>query len=419
MKEEFLPGSNNFEFQVLAVLKFSPERRRMSIVLSLSPDWALVICKGAADVMAERLNINRGPGEKCFLEFEKNLLSFQEKGMRTVVYGMKVVSSKATMTKKNFFEDENNIDVESGLTLLGCTAMEEELCCGVTESVRLLQNSTGLKVWMATGDSAENAVCAAKACGLVCHQTFKRLDLLEVAGVFRKSSSSSSLLNSSDILLLDSSDSEAFLAHTRTRFQNELSNNESAPSFLVVSGTVLELLITIAAGNMEDYKTRSCAASILSDFVMRFRAVLLVNAKPKQKGLLVSYFKKKLNILAIGDGENDALMLKESNVGVGLYSGTTSGISENAQIMVSDFSALPRLLFIHGEEARRKTEALLNVVFFRSALPVLFYFGFYSILEADVSDTLLNFRFTLLYNLCFVPLFAVLNVPIFSKYFNF
>ena len=67
--------------------------------------------------------------------------------------------------------------IESDLTLLGATGVEDQLQDGVPETLEALKVA-GVKVWVLTGDKLETAVNIAFSCG-----HFKRgMEILELSG---------------------------------------------------------------------------------------------------------------------------------------------------------------------------------------------------------------------------------------------
>ena len=54
--------------------------------------------------------------------------------------------------------------IESGMTLLGATGVEDELQDGVPETLEALR-AASIKVWVLTGDKLETAINIAYSCG--------------------------------------------------------------------------------------------------------------------------------------------------------------------------------------------------------------------------------------------------------------
>jgi magnesium-transporting ATPase (P-type) len=56
--------------------------------------------------------------------------------------------------------------VETGLQLLGCTAIEDKLQEGVPQCIATLARA-GIRIWVLTGDKMETAINIAFACSLI------------------------------------------------------------------------------------------------------------------------------------------------------------------------------------------------------------------------------------------------------------
>jgi len=54
--------------------------------------------------------------------------------------------------------------IESGMTLLGATGVEDQLQDGVPETLEALR-AAGIKIWVLTGDKLETAINIAYSCG--------------------------------------------------------------------------------------------------------------------------------------------------------------------------------------------------------------------------------------------------------------
>ena len=57
-------------------------------------------------------------------------------------------------------------EIESDLTLIGVTGIEDRLQDGVEDTIAVLL-AAGIRIWMLTGDKPETAVNIAKSCGLL------------------------------------------------------------------------------------------------------------------------------------------------------------------------------------------------------------------------------------------------------------
>ena len=111
--------------------------------------------------------------------------------------------------------------------------------------------------------------------------------------------------------------------------------------------------------------------------------VLVWRASPKQKAEIIEFAKQldpKLVSLAIGDGGNDVGMIKEADVGIGIFGKEGYQAVSAADYAIGEFQFLRRLMFIHGRYWARRitlfiTQFLLKNLIF--SMPQLL-FAFYS-----------------------------------------
>jgi magnesium-transporting ATPase (P-type) len=82
------------------------------------------------------------------------------------------------------------------------------------------------------------------------------------------------------------------------------------------------------------------------------RSVIACRLTPLQKQQLVALVKNdtvpKATTLSIGDGANDVSMIREADVGVGIFGKEGRQAANNADFAIGQFKYLRRLLFIHG-----------------------------------------------------------------------
>jgi len=135
--------------------------------------------KGADSVMMTRLKFNIETDGELQKVTEDNLHKFATEGLRVLVIGYKEISEQdylAFMEKydkirsskaKNKDDELNRLfdETERKLNLIGCSAIEDKLQEGVSETIGLLRQS-GISIWMLTGDKMETAIEIAKSCNL-------------------------------------------------------------------------------------------------------------------------------------------------------------------------------------------------------------------------------------------------------------
>jgi phospholipid-transporting ATPase len=82
------------------------------------------------------------------------------------------------------------------------------------------------------------------------------------------------------------------------------------------------------------------------------RSVIACRLTPVQKQMLVNLVKvdtvPKATCLSIGDGANDVSMIREADVGVGIFGKEGRQAANNADFAVGQFKFLRKLLLVHG-----------------------------------------------------------------------
>ncbi|XP_049503491.1 phospholipid-transporting ATPase IB [Panthera uncia] len=162
-------------FGILNVLEFSSDRKRMSVIVRTPSGQLRLYCKGADNVIFERLSKDSKYMEEtlCHLEY------FATEGLRTlcVAYAdlseqeyeewLKVYQEASTILKDRAQRLEECYEIiEKNLLLLGATAIEDRLQAGVPETIATLLKAE-IKIWVLTGDKQETAINIGYSCRLV------------------------------------------------------------------------------------------------------------------------------------------------------------------------------------------------------------------------------------------------------------
>nr|DBA32644.1 TPA: hypothetical protein GDO54_000421 [Pyxicephalus adspersus] len=162
-------------FEILNVLEFSSNRKRMSVIVRTPSGHLRLYCKGADNVIFERLS-----RESQFMEQTLNHLEqFASEGLRTLCIGytdldeaeykdwLKVHNEASVVLKDRAQKLEECYElIEKNLLLLGATAIEDQLQGGVPETIATLMKAE-IKIWVLTGDKQETAVNIGYSCRLV------------------------------------------------------------------------------------------------------------------------------------------------------------------------------------------------------------------------------------------------------------
>uniref|UniRef100_A0A8C9R2G9 Phospholipid-transporting ATPase n=1 Tax=Scleropages formosus TaxID=113540 RepID=A0A8C9R2G9_SCLFO len=276
-------------YQLLALLDFTSQRRRMSVVVR-DPEGVLKLyCKGADIVILERLRQDCLYAQGCLRTLCVAVRSVSEELWEE---WSRALAKAAMMTQCGAVLDTLYDSMERELTLLGVTAIEDRLQEGVPETIATLKQA-GIKVWVLTGDKRETAVNIGYACRLLDPDTqllqgeeLRSSSLLKVTEKRRKHSTSALVITGPELVqYIPNYFSTILQRHwpcTNTR-----SNNQ-------------------AFGEQPGWDGRFMALSKLC------QSVLCCRMTPGQKAGVVQLVRKHTSsiTMAIGDGANDVNMIK-------------------------------------------------------------------------------------------------------------
>lgn len=323
-------------FELLRILEFDSTRKRMSVIVrNTSTDEISLYCKGAESSVIRKCVEG---DEQCMSDVRK----FGELGWRTLVMAYKRMSLDDYKKSSQMLDEAfNNIldreaciaracdTIESGLTMIGSTAVEDKLQDDVVLTLETLRRA-GIKVWVLTGDNKETAINISNSC--------------------RHFSSSMQHLVISE--MAKGSKIEVELIRFKKRM---VSGTRAGSQFaLTIDGQTLEALI---GERLEDLFREIC---------MKCEAVLCCRMSPNQKAQLVKLVKEspmRPMTCAIGDGANDVSMIQEAHVGIGIFGKEGRIAAMSADFAFGQFKFLKRIIIVHG-----------YLYYTRSASMVLFFF---------------------------------------------
>lgn len=174
----------NEKYEILNVLEFNSDRKRMSVIARCPSGKLKIYTKGADSIIHKRLS---STSLEEFRSTEKNLTVFATDGLRTLCCAYADLEAdyykdwesrynKATLMSSSQTDSESKSrqeclddlmsEIESDLTLLGATAIEDKLQEGVPETIETLMKA-GIRIWMLTGDKQETATNIGYSCRLL------------------------------------------------------------------------------------------------------------------------------------------------------------------------------------------------------------------------------------------------------------
>lgn len=327
------------EFDILAVNPFNSDRKRMSILVKdHRTEEYIVMCKGADNIMLPLCKVN----SEMRRGLDKSLSDLAVLGLRTLCIAHKKISARAaedwlaafTAASSSMGDRATEVarvgaSLELDMELLGITAIEDKLQDEVPEVIADLAKA-GIIVWMLTGDKEETAVNIGRSCNLVLGDTVIRF------------------INN----LNDASSYKDRLFEVHSEVTSSIREVDGKKRF-TVDGVVKELVL-VMDGPSFSFFDATCPdqRAKLLEIGKYCRSVIGCRLTPLQKQQVVNVVKvgtkPRAITLAIGDGANDVSMIREADVGVGIFGKEGRQAANNADFAIGQFKFLRRLLLVHG-----------------------------------------------------------------------
>jgi phospholipid-translocating ATPase len=389
------------EFEILNILDFNNERKRMSVIVKRE-DKITLYCKGADSIVFARLDETSKDAMQTTL---KHLGDYAREGLRTLVVAQKHLTHEeysqwatrhhaASIVQVNRDEELDKVynEIEQNMTLVGATAIEDKLQDGVPEAIANLAKAN-IKIWVLTGDKQETAINIGYSSKLLVEDMRVFIINAEEKGAVEKQ-------------LTDAKDEIVNCEEGKTveeqSTDTELRLGPPGPPFgIVINGSSLRHAL-----KMED---------ILLETASRCQAVICCRVTPLQKKKVVDLVKKrkKAVTLAIGDGANDVGMIKAAHIGVGI-----SGLEGQQAVLSSDYSFgqfryLERLLLVHGHWSYHRMVTFLRYFFYKNFAFTFSQF-FFAWFCGFTAQTLYDPTYIAIYNVVYTAL-PILSLSILDQ----
>ncbi|KAM9376956.1 phospholipid-transporting ATPase VB isoform 2-T2 [Pholidichthys leucotaenia] len=363
-----LPSREVLVFKVLDTLTFDSNRKRMSVLVRHPvTKQNILYTKGADYAIMELLGTpygehHSGNQRNIAADTQRHLDRYAKEGLRTLAIAKKVVSDDlynswlverqqalAAIDNREELIMATAVQLETDLSLLGATGIEDRLQESVPETIQALREA-GIQVWVLTGDKTETAVNIGYACRLLEDE-----DLVINMGCKNKVTCKSTL--------------DCTLEEVR-RYERDPRNVDTTQTIsLVIDGCTLAMALS------PDLQDR------FVDLARRCHSVLCCRVTPLQKSKVVKVIREKLKVmtLAIGDGANDVNMIQAADIGIGM-----SGQEGMQAVMASDFAIsrfkhLKKLLLVHGHWCYTRLANMIIYFFYKNVVYVnlLFWYQFF------------------------------------------
>ncbi|CAK9163424.1 unnamed protein product [Ilex paraguariensis] len=378
-------------FNVLGMHEFDSDRKRMSVILGCPDKTVKIFVKGADSSMFSV--IDRSLNLNIVQETEGHIHSYSSIGLRTLVVGMRELSVPEFEQWQSNYETASNAligrvallrkvanSIESNLSILGASGIEDKLQHGVPEAIESLRTA-GIKVWVLTGDKQQTAISIGYSSKLL---TSKMTQI-----IINNNSKESCRKSLEDALIMS----------------KKLTGSGATNITEGSAGAVISLLALIIDGTSLVYILDSELEEQLFELANKCTVVLCCRVAPLQKAGIVALIKNRTDdmTLAIGDGANDVSMIQMADVGIGI-----SGQEGRQAVMASDFSMgqfrfLVPLLFVHGHWNYQRMGYMILYNFYRNAVFVLVLF-WYALFTAFTLTTAITEWSSMLYSIIYTSL---------------
>ncbi|DBA02167.1 TPA: hypothetical protein N0F65_004802, partial [Lagenidium giganteum] len=360
-------------YEVLRVLHFTSDRKRMSIIVRDAEGRLKLICKGADSVILDRCEEFLSPKAVTM----DHVTQFAGEGYRILLFAERILeNSYYESWEARFLEAELDIhakdakcdmlieEIERKMLLVGASAVEDKLQEGVPETISLLHKA-GLKIWVLTGDKLETSLEMGKLCRVVTP------GMKEV--------------------ILRASTKEEMAKKLETALRD--SEQENQTQALVIEGSSLTCALMPTNRNM------------FLRLALRSSTVIVCRTSPLQKALVVELVKSGVPhvTLAVGDGANDVSMIRAAHVGIGVTGQEGMQAVRSADYAIQQFSHLGRLLLFHGRLSYIRIAQCVNHFFYKNVVFTLPQF-IYGVVSLFAGRTFFDGTYISCYNVVFTVL---------------
>ncbi|KAJ8255095.1 hypothetical protein GJAV_G00200860 [Gymnothorax javanicus] len=390
------------EYELLHVLNFDPVRRRMSVIVRSKTGETLLFCKGADSSIFPRVKPEEV--DRIRLHVERNATE----GYRTLCVAYKQLSveeytqadSELREARLALQDREEKLmavynQVETGMTLIGATAVEDRLQEEAAETMEALQGA-GMNVWVLTGDKMETAKSTCYACRLFQRGT-ELLELtvrtLEEGGRRREERLHELLLDYHKRAVQDAPPVKGGVTRRWSSPVQEYG--------FIIDGATLSLVMT-PSPDARSSRYRSLFLQICQNCT----AVLCCRMAPLQKAQIVKMVKNSKGnpiTLSIGDGANDVSMILEAHVGIGIKGKEGRQAVRNSDYAIPKLKHLKKLLLGHGHLYYVRISHLVQYFFYKNLCFILpqFLFQFFC---GYSQQPLYDAAYLTMYNICFTSM---------------
>lgn len=379
---ELMFNSVMIRYEVLEILEFTSDRKRMSVVVRDCQNGKIILLSKGAD---ESILPSACAGQQTRTIAEA-VEHYAQLGLRTLCLAWRELEEDEYLEWSVKFKEASSVLVdrewriaevcqrlEHDLYILGVTAIEDRLQDGVPETIETLRKA-GINFWMLTGDKQNTAIQIALSCNFISPEPKGQL------------------------LLIDGkTEEDVSRSLERVLLTMRTTTSEPKDVAFVIDGWALEIAL-------KHHRKDFVELAILS------RTAICCRVTPSQKAQLVEILKScDYRTLAIGDGGNDVRMIQQADIGVGISGREGLQAARAADYSIGRFRFLKRLILVHGRYSYNRTAFLSQYSFYKSLL-ICFIQIFFSFISGVSGTSLFNSVSLMAYNVFYTSVPVLVSV---------
>ena len=440
-KKTVLIGGKKKVFEILNILNFSSERKRMSIIFRDPKGKIKMYIKGADCEITKRLS-EHSKNSEYFKKINNDVECFSDLGYRTLMVAYRELKEKdfynwreklhveeLSIQKRHKIIEKYYDAIEKNFELLGATIVEDKLQDKVPETIKEIK-SAGIKFWVLTGDKMSTAENIGFSCNLISkQQKIFKLNCLnndmerikfdsykEIIKFFHEFQKYLKFLskkyNIEKMNSIFSKSSE--IHHDKNSFHEEVESNLSSTytinfelfnslkdkKYLEPYSIIIEAPILIGLFRDEEQTEKFLSICYYAE------SVVCCRVSPFQKSQIVQKMKQydpNAITLAIGDGGNDVSMIMEANIGIGITGEEGMSAANASDFSIGEFKLLKRLLFFHGRTNSIRISKLILYFFYKNIIFTISQL-FFSPFSLSSGQTIIDDWYITCYNLIFTAM---------------
>ena len=354
-------------YYILGHNKYNEDRRRMSIIVrsEANQNNSILLCKAHDFSIFNLINKKDQETENEINKTIQQIKEMSKYGYRYFIFTKRILNEEETNNFITRYKSAENyvvkseehlqklaVEFEKNLEFMGVLFFEEKIPADLKYNIIKL-NRANIKVWIASGDKRENVLAVGKNLGIYNENTIK--------GDFSDKDKPEDLDIKMSMLLMQFLFPNEKINKMKTRKGVNVEAQSIKSSLkdltILLSGTCFSRIV-------KDQRNFQSLATLLSYCT----SLLAYNFTPNNKYVLCQMIKKYVSknskVLAVGDGFNDFMMLKEADLSIGIRSREILQVRNTCDVIVSKFSQIIDLVLVHGTWSYRRLMNIAQLSFY-------------------------------------------------------